>query len=171
MDRGLHNIKEYLMYDPDSGIFRWSQQTSSRAPIGSLAGTAFGRGDIGIRFGRRRYRAHQLAWLFVYGQWPSAAIDHKDGDFTNNRIENLRLCTQSQNLGNRRGHSRKGYFKGVTLRRSGRYEAAICLDYRQIYLGTYATAEEAARAYDAAAVEHFGEFARLNFPNEITSAV
>lgn len=49
-------------------------------------------------------------------------------------------------------------------RRDGRYQSRIRVEGRQIHLGTFASAEEAARAYDAAALRHFGDFANTNFP-------
>lgn len=91
-------------------------------------------------------------------------IDHWDGDGLNNQRANLRPATQSQNLANKRfrpgGTSR---FKGV-YRGAHAWIALITVDYRKRHLGCFATEEEAARAYDAAAREAWGEFARPNFP-------
>lgn len=98
-------------------------------------------------------------------------IDHVNGDGLDNQRHNLRPATRGQNMGNRRlpQNSATG-FKGVTKRKVGyRYQAQIGANGKHYYLGNFATAEEAARAYDAAAIRHFGEFARLNFPQEIKS--
>jgi len=89
--------------------------------------------------------------------------DHRDRDPTNNRRANLRPATHAQNAQNRRFVTVGGRFKGVSLLR-GRHRAAIWLNGRNRYLGVYDVPEDAARAYDAAAREHFGEFAFLNFP-------
>jgi hypothetical protein len=88
--------------------------------------------------------------------------DHRDGDTMRNVMENLRVCTSSQNRQNSACSSRLG-FKGVLRTRNGTYRAT--LKYRGVatYLGTFPTAEQAALAYDAAAREQFGEYARLNF--------
>jgi hypothetical protein len=97
-------------------------------------------------------------------------VDHKNRDTLDNRRENLRVCTRQQNLRNRRGWSSTGY-KGVRYRKArtgkGRecYEAWIGVDGRHVYLGRGRTPEEAARLYDHAARERFGEFAYLNFPD------
>jgi hypothetical protein len=94
--------------------------------------------------------------------------DHINGDKLNNQKSNLRICTSSQNHLNRDKQSTNttGY-KGVSIRKIYKYKrfrAHITVNYRQYDIGFYHTAIEAARAYDAKAKEHFGEFARLNFP-------
>lgn len=99
-------------------------------------------------------------------------VDHRDGDGLNNQRSNLRIATQSQNHANqetRPGRNKTG-FKGVRhragTRHSLRFEAVVFKDGRGVYAGVYATAIEAARAYDAKATELHGEFARPNFPRE-----
>jgi AP2 domain len=91
-----------------------------------------------------------------------AEVDHADGDGLNNCRYNLRDGTGFRNSANRglRSDSTTGY-KGVW--RSGRkWGASVGIDGKQIYLGTFGTPEEAAYAYDQAAVSHFGEYARTN---------
>lgn len=96
-------------------------------------------------------------------------VDHIDQDGLNNVRANLRLCTEVQNAGNtqtRSGSSSK--YKGVSLyKRLGLWQAVIgCTNKggQMKWLGNFKTEEEAARAYDAAALERYGEFALLNFP-------
>lgn len=92
-------------------------------------------------------------------------VDHKNGDTLDNRRENLRLCTHKQNRRNEGMSSdNTSGFKGVTRGSLSTWRAQICINYKVTYLGSFGTKEEAARAYDAAASEHFGEYARLNFP-------
>jgi len=94
---------------------------------------------------------------------PKIHIDHINGDGFDNRKENLRIANNSTNHMNQkiRSDNKIGY-KGVTKRKN-RYEVRITKDQVLHSLGSYETKEEAAEAYDIAALELFGEFAKLNF--------
>lgn len=98
-------------------------------------------------------------------------VDHINGDTLDNQRSNLRLCTHTQNMRNRRRNARsRSRFKGVTCRfgpkwPKNNYVAEIRLNGKSTYLGIFATEEIAAKAYDEAAREYHGEFARLNFPD------
>jgi hypothetical protein len=97
-------------------------------------------------------------------------VDHIDRDTLNNTACNLRLCTHSGNMANTTSRVGKSRFKGVRQDHRGgqRWTAQIqrTVNGKNLHrhLGTFANEEDAARAYDAAALERFGEFARLNFP-------
>jgi hypothetical protein len=108
----------------------------------------------------------------VMGYPKKMHVDHINGNPLDNRKENLRVCTHSENHQNRktRSDSRSGY-KGVSLSKDGLTIMAYIgvpgtNGKGRIGLGSFKTLEEAARAYDAKAKELFGEFARLNFPDE-----
>jgi hypothetical protein len=112
--------------------------------------------------GRRRT---ELMHRFILGLTDSDVhTDHRDGDGLNNQRFNLRSCIRADNAKNRRKLAIKtSRFKGVTYRRrADRWEAKIRVSTKLIYLGHYMTEEDAARAYNEAALKHFGEFANLN---------
>lgn len=125
-------------------------------------------------------RKSQAGYHYAYGRLPGTRrlvplhrllldaglnefVDHKNGNGLDNRRENLRLCSQSQNCANARKKPGLSKFKGV-CKDPGGWRAQIVQNYKKYNLGTFPTQEAAALAYDEAARRLFGEFARCNFP-------
>lgn len=109
----------------------------------------------------RQKRVHLHTFLTGW-----SLVDHRNGDTLDNRRENLREATRSQNSRNagRRADNTSG-FKGVSWHSGSRlWRAYITVNGQREELGSHKSPIEAARAYDAAAREHFGEFACVNFP-------
>lgn len=95
------------------------------------------------------------------GRWP--LVDHRNGNGLDNRRSNLRLATQAQNMSNRgRPTNNTSGYKGVSAGRLGGWRAYITSRGKRLDIGTFASKEEAAEAYNAKALELHGEFARLN---------
>lgn len=97
---------------------------------------------------------------------PNIFIDHKDGNTLNNQKSNLRLCNQSQNLANqgKQRDNTSGY-KGVSWHKNRKtWVGHVSHENKQVHVGVFDTAIEAAKAVDKKAIELFGEFAHLNFP-------
>lgn len=157
----IARLKSLYTYDPLTGYFRL---TSSRGghPAGKAAGTMSNHGYLIIGVDRVRHPAHRLAWLYVHGYWPPAYIDHINRNRADNRIANLRMATQSQNNVNSaiRSDNSTGH-KGVVFDAGrGRFRAYIVQKGKQKHLGRFRLFEDACSAYDRAASEMFGEFAR-----------
>jgi hypothetical protein len=153
-------IFEHVGYNHTTGQLFWVKSTGRKNPKGKLIIALNDSGYVCFRLFGDYIRGHRAAWLLYYGSWPSGIIDHIDGDKTNNKINNLRDCCQKGNQANRKAKG-GGKYKGITKHRN-KWVAQITKDYQHLYIGSYNTQEEAARAYDKMALEKFGEFARVN---------
>jgi len=105
----------------------------------------------------------------VLGLQPGEIADHINGDGLDNRRQNLRRCTNSQNQAAaiNRGTQGTSRYRGVHWRtRAGRWKAQIGYGGKLISLGEHHSQEAAARAYDRAALHYYGEFARPNFSKD-----
>jgi len=163
------HIKKHLSYEPNTGKVFWKISPNNRIKEGQEVACKDGqRGQITVTFeGKsKNYRLHRVAWLLHYGSWPKGCLDHVNNNPSDNRIENLRECSHSDNMKNQkvRRDSSTGY-KGVCYRPSksgGFYTAQIYYNNKLRYIGSYKTAEQAASAYDEAAILLHKEFAKTN---------
>ena len=162
----VEEVRDLLDYDPATGAFTWRTTRPGRGcqagkPAGAVTGNGLYRRVIVNYF---PILGHILAWAVVHGEWPSSILDHIDGNGFNNRIENLRLATVTQNAWNRRRRSdNKSGLKGVWRNapsRSKAWRSSIQVNGKRICLGEYATAADAGEAYAKAARRFFGAFAR-----------
>lgn len=147
-------LKELLHYDPATGIFTWLRPCNrfSQVKPGDFAGALHKRGYIHIKVEGRCYKAHRLAWLYVYGRWPAPAIDHINRDKKDNRLTNLREVTHLKNMQNKSIYRQNVSGRpGVTPHRNtGRWVAQVQVNHRNHYLGIFDTPELAANAYHEA---------------------
>jgi hypothetical protein len=145
----LHELFTY-----DKG-FLLRRKAVKGSPMFTVIGTIKPKGYRVAVVDGKVYRVHHLVWMYHHGHFVPE-IDHINRDRDDNRIENLRPCTHSQNLGNSRARVHK--YKGVTFcKATQKWRAQL-----NGHLGRFDTMEEAALAYNAAATAHFGEFANLN---------
>lgn len=125
---------------------------------GRVAGTVNNRGYKIIKIAGNKYREHRLAWLHVYGEWPADQIDHINRIKADNRIENLRVVNNSENMRNLPPRPLKPHTLGVSFhQRDQRYVTAIRVDGKTISLGSFKTFDEARAARVAAEIKYFGQ--------------
>jgi hypothetical protein len=154
-------LLQRLHYDPLTGLFTWLDPIKGRVVPGDRAGTTKG-GYVTIRFRRRIITAHRLAWFYVHGVFPAKLLDHINCDGRDNRLANLREATASGNGANRKvSRNNTSGLKGVHWAADcGRWCAQIRVHGKRRNLGYFSTKAEAGAAYQRAAMEAFGEFAR-----------
>lgn len=145
-------LQQVLHYDPATGEFRWREQELDRR-AGKIAGCCMRSDYWCIHVDGRSYRAHQLAWLYMTGEWGLPLITHRDGDPFNNRWRNLRLSLSLDCPARRASsHGDPPVFAGIALdRRSGQWTARINAGERVYLLGRFPTNEAAHEAYAIAA--------------------
>lgn len=144
-----HRIREILDYNAATGVFRWRVDMSSNIKAGMTTGSRTKKGYLLIRAERRTYLAHRLAWFWMTGRWPKEQIDHRNRKKDDNRWDNLREATNSENHLNRGPNSNNtSGFKGVSLNsKIGKYEAYLTVHGQRRFLGYHDTPELAHAAY------------------------
>jgi len=138
-------LKKILHYNAESGIFTRLLSFNNFAKVGGKVGWICSNGYLNIKIAKKQYKAHRLAWLWEYGNWPEDQIDHINGCRTDNRLANLRAVSQAENLRNMGISSNNvtGH-RGVRLdKRTGRYYAYIGDSKKGSHIGSYATFDEA----------------------------
>ncbi len=143
----------YLFYyNEKTGAF-YARFKAPNRKIGQR-GTGKGSGYLMWSVDGVRFLEQRLIWMYVYGEDPgSLEVDHKDRDKSNNKIENLRLATRSQNQSNIR-------FRGVTWSKdTNKWQAQIQVNSKKIHLGLFTEEQDAINAYQEAKKRLHGEFA------------
>ena len=163
----LEELKEYLDYNPDTGIFTWIKQPVNTVEVGQEAGSKHSKGYIIIAFKNREYYAHRLGYYMYHGIDPlEKLVDHIDGDKINNKINNLRLATKSQNNMNRSilGSNNNSGYTGVGWnKKDKKWSARITIDGVRKFLGYFINIEDAIKARKEGEIKYFGEFrGRIN---------
>lgn len=155
-------LKQLVAYDSVTGRFtrlvsrKGNEQAGSKAPDGYVY----------VYLDGRRYLAHRLAWLYIHGSFPNGQTDHINRVRDDNRIENLRDATVSENQQNvvraKRGRKSGSLLGASFCKWSGRWQAHIQINKKQKNLGRFATEQAAHAAYLAAKRElhPFGEIAK-----------
>lgn len=142
-------LKWLFTYDQQTGIFYWKNPPGYKMKKGQEAGQKSHKGGyVAIRYNKKLYLAHRLAWLYCTGENPKGVIDHKNGNPRDNRISNLRDVSQlinSQNTLKPHKNNSSGII-GITLTK-GKWNARIRVSNRRLHLGCFEKKEDAKQAY------------------------
>lgn len=145
------NLRALLHYDPETGKFTWCVNFGGHIEYGKEAGNidtddrVGGKTYIRIKIYQQLISAHRLAIFYVTGFWPKELVDHEDGDGTNNKWNNLKQVTHSENNRNARlQHNNISGVMGVNWNHVNKnWNAKINYEGQQIHLGTFKTKQEA----------------------------
>lgn len=161
MSLSQKRLKELFIYEPLTGLFT-SRIGRSGVSIGAKMGCihpTLGYVYIGVDGGR--YLGHRLAWLYMTGKWPDNEIDHKDQCRSNNRWNNLREASSSQNKCNTgpRKNSKLGT-KGIWQLPYGTFRVCIKLRGRKVHDKVYKNLSDAKKAHQTESIKYHGEFSK-----------
>ncbi len=165
-EKELNIALEMLEYD-QQGFFIWKQSNSNRALKGSKAGSINAAGYVCISINNKDFYSHRISWAFNRGIPLPRYIDHINGNKEDNRIENLRETTMSQNLANSKTYkSNKLGIRGIRQNTKGRYVASMTHNQKYIHIGIFNSLDAAIKARQEKAEEIYGEHAAHTFVKE-----
>ncbi len=149
-------LKKILYYNSETGTFIRLNRSRGKAKKGELAGYLDKEGYIRIKIGKTSYKAHRLAWCYIYGYFPPNHTDHINHNKADNRSCNLREVTSAENQKNTkiRKDNKSGVI-GVYWRGSqNRWTSSINISGRKIHLGSFVSFHEAVNARKLAEVAY-----------------
>lgn len=163
MDREY--LKKIVLYSPRSGKFYWIKPPPTHSELlgeeaGSVVTNASGKKYHMIQIDGVKHKRSRLAFMYLDGKWPSAQVDHINGDSLDDRWQNLRDATSTQNNWNHKKRARRlNLPMGVRTTPGGRFSARIGYMGQQITLGTFDSPKEAEDSYKKARQKYYGEYA------------
>lgn len=145
-------LKELLHYDESTGVFTRRVALCNKVKVGDIAGTTEKEEYVRIEIDGKKYKAHRLAWLYVYGNFPEQQIDHINSIKNDNRIANLRDVSQSVNMRNIHKPNKDSItsqYRGVSWHKHAKkWVAQVVVDGRKVHLGYFSDEESAFDAYE-----------------------
>ena len=159
---------EWFFYDPETGLLHWKMNPNRCRPsnFGAVAGYNKGQGYSQIGFKNKLYQAHNIVWVMHHGDIPEdKTIDHIDRNKSNNRVENLRLASRSQQEINQNS---RGFFWHEKARK---WRVEIFVGKKRKHIGYFPSALQARLAYEGAIAKVEPEFANTLFTNFYTDLI
>ena len=148
------DLLNLLFYNQDSGLFYW-KESRKRVKCGDVAGGIKKNGYVYLMVNGRSYRAHRLAWFYIYGVFPVDQIDHINRNRQDNRIENLRLADSFVNARNK-GVSKNNSsgFRGICWdSKNLKWKVKITVSGQDIAVGRFKEIQEAVLARKNAEIQ------------------
>lgn len=149
--------RELVSYNPETGVFVWRVQRNGTFRNKDSIGWVDSHGYRLLGMDGRKYKAHRVAWLLVYGEWPKSQLDHINRDRADNRIANLREVTNAENGQNAkpRTDGKSGVVGVHFLKNCNRWWAYINTNRERVTVGYFESFEEAVAARaDAKKAQH-----------------
>jgi hypothetical protein len=155
----IEELREYLDYEPETGVLRWKKRVNSCVLAGAIAGSLSATGYLHIQLKGTHIAVHRVAFALHHGRWPHPVCDHIDGNKLNNRASNLRECSVLNNQHNRRiSRNNSSGVKGV-YKMGDRWRANVKCNGRT-YSRVFLLLEDAAAWVKQTREQLHGEFAR-----------
>jgi hypothetical protein len=153
-------LKELFDYREDGKLVR-KATTSNRAKIGTIVGSNNGNGYLRVCVKSKYCHVHRIIFMWHYGYFPKE-VDHKNGNRSDNRIENLREATHLQNGKNLsvRKNNKAGVNGVKWDSERNKWHASIRVNYKNIYLGRFVEVEDAIKARKIAEISFYKEWSR-----------
>ncbi|MDD2263112.1 MAG: HNH endonuclease signature motif containing protein [Candidatus ainarchaeum sp.] len=150
-------LKKILFYNPKTGIFKWKISPVGRIKINDIAGSKHKKlKNIDICIKGIKYKAHRLAWLYMYGKFPQNQIDHINHVQFDNRIKNLRDVSDAENKRNKKMQSNNtsGVVGVCFNKQNKKWRSRIYLNGKQIHLGEFNDIKDALKSRKLAKIKY-----------------
>lgn len=151
----VEQLRERVDYDPATGVFT-SKVKTNVWQVGKVLGSLTQDGYLSVMLDGKNYMLHRLAFLFMEGSMPPELVDHINCIRDDNRWENLRHADWELNTRNTliSKNNTSGVIGVSWHKKSGKWQAFVSQDSKPVYLGLFASLEEAIAAREAAKVSH-----------------
>ena len=163
----IEQVLDRLNFDKETGQFFWIKPSKYNSHlVGKIAGGARASSTKAnkkywvIKLNGKFYKRGRLVYLITHGKWPEPCIDHINGNSLDDRPENLRSATITENNWNHKSRKKRTNLPmGIRSNPNGSYTARIAVNKKRIHLGCFKTIEEAKSVYQKARKEMYGTFA------------